>query len=150
MINFLLDTPGTTILTYTPNGRQVITGGSNSAIRIYTVGQDGEPKTIDRGVDGHLGIGATVCDILVFRKCDANVAPQNDSFIMGAEDGTVWQYEIESGKTDKLLVRCALPVRDIAVSKDGEWAAVASELVAIPSRRSGLRNTDHSGSVSLP
>ncbi|OJJ35702.1 hypothetical protein ASPWEDRAFT_40934 [Aspergillus wentii DTO 134E9] len=114
MINFLLDTPGTTILTYTPNGRQVITGGSNSAIRIYTVGQDGEPKTIDRGVDGHLGIGAT-----------------NDSFIMGAEDGTVWQYEIESGKTDKLLVRCALPVRDIAVSKDGEWAAVASDELTV-------------------
>lgn len=48
---------------------------------------------------------------------------------MGAEDGTVWKYEIESGKMDKLLVRCALPVRDIAVSRDGEWTAVASELV---------------------
>lgn len=52
---------------------------------------------------------------------------QNQSFIMGAEDGTVWQYEIATGKMDKLLVRCALPVRDIAVSKDGEWVAVASE-----------------------
>lgn len=30
---------------------------------------------------------------------------------------------------EKLLVRCALPVRDIAVSRDGEWAAVASEYV---------------------
>lgn len=48
---------------------------------------------------------------------------------MGAEDGTVWQYEIESGRMEKLLVRCALPVRDIAVSKEGEWVAVASELV---------------------
>ena len=56
-----LDTPGTTVLAYTPNGRRVITGGSNSAIRIYTVGQDGEPKTVDEGVDGHMGIGATVC-----------------------------------------------------------------------------------------
>lgn len=46
---------------------------------------------------------------------------------MGAEDGTVWQYEIDSGKMEKLLVRCALPVRDIGISKDGEWAAVASE-----------------------
>ncbi|KAF7595163.1 hypothetical protein BBP40_007130 [Aspergillus hancockii] len=104
-------TPGTTVLAYTPNGRRVITGGSNSAIRIYTVGQDGEPKTVDEGVDGHMGIGAT-----------------NVSFIMGAEDGTVWQYEIQSGRMENLLVRCALPVRDIAVSKDGEWAAVASEL----------------------
>ncbi|PWY78430.1 chromosome segregation protein [Aspergillus sclerotioniger CBS 115572] len=107
-------TPGTTVLAYTPDGRRVITGGSNSAIRIYTVGQDGEPKTIDEGVDGHLGIGAT-----------------NESFIMGAEDGTVWQYEIESGRMEKLLVRCALPVRDIAVSTDGEWAAVASDELTV-------------------
>lgn len=56
-----LDTPGTTVLGYTPDGRRVITGGSNSAIRIYTVGQDGEPTTVDEGVDGNLGIGATVC-----------------------------------------------------------------------------------------
>lgn len=107
-------TPGTTVLAYTPNGRRVITGGSNSAIRIYTVGQDGEPNTIDEGVDGHLGIGAT-----------------DKSFIMGAEDGTVWQYEIESGRMETLLVRCALPVRDIAVSEDGEWAAVASDELTV-------------------
>lgn len=55
------------------------------------------------------------------------IAHQNSSFIMGAEDGTVWQYEIDSGKMEKLLVRCALPVRDIGISQDGEWAAVASE-----------------------
>lgn len=46
---------------------------------------------------------------------------------MGAEDGTVWQYETESGKMEKLLVRCSLPIRDIAISKDKEWVAVASE-----------------------
>ncbi|KAE8146135.1 chromosome segregation protein [Aspergillus avenaceus] len=107
-------TPGTTVLAYTPNGSHVITGGSNSAIRIYTVGQDGEPKTVDEGVDGHLAIGAT-----------------NDSFIMGAEDGTVWQYEIVSGRMEKLLVRCALPVRDIAVSADGDWVAIASDELTV-------------------
>lgn len=48
---------------------------------------------------------------------------------MGAEDGTVWKYGIQSGKMEQLLVRCALPVRDLAVSKDGEWVAVASESV---------------------
>ena len=56
------------MLAYTPDGRRVITGGSNSAIRIYTVGQDGEPKTIDEGVDGHLGIGATVCMLLWMKR----------------------------------------------------------------------------------
>ncbi|KAJ5927429.1 hypothetical protein N7516_009202 [Penicillium verrucosum] len=107
-------TPGTTILAYTPDGRRIITGGSNSAIRIYTVGEDGEPKTIDEGVDAHFGIGAT-----------------NRSFIMGAEDGTVWKYDIMSGKMQNLLVRCALPVRDIAVTRDGEWVAVASDELTV-------------------
>jgi chromosome transmission fidelity protein 4 len=46
---------------------------------------------------------------------------------MGAEDGTVWQYELQSGKMEKLLVRCALPIRDLDISRDGEWVAVASE-----------------------
>ena len=55
-------------MTYTPDGRRVITGGSNSAIRIYTVGQDGEPKTVDEGVDGHLGIGAIVCRMVLWIK----------------------------------------------------------------------------------
>lgn len=58
--DFYLDTPGTTILTYTPDGRRVITAGSNSAIRVYSIGQDGEPKTIDEGVEAHFGIAATV------------------------------------------------------------------------------------------
>ncbi|KAJ6171586.1 Dihydroxy-acid/6-phosphogluconate dehydratase [Penicillium chermesinum] len=106
--------PGTTVLAYTPNGKQIITGGSNSAIRVYTSGEDGEPKTIDEGVDGHFGIGAT-----------------DETFIMGAEDGTVWQYETASGRMKNLLVRCALPVRDIAISKDTAWVAVASDELTV-------------------
>lgn len=46
---------------------------------------------------------------------------------MGADDGTVWLYDLMSGKMQQLLVRCALPVRDIAVTTDGEWVAVSSE-----------------------
>ena len=46
---------------------------------------------------------------------------------MGAEDGTVWQYEVKSGRMDKLLTRTALAVRDIAITKDNGWVAVASE-----------------------
>ncbi|OKL59073.1 hypothetical protein UA08_05853 [Talaromyces atroroseus] len=107
-------TPGTTVLTYTPNGRHVISAGSNNAIRIYTVGDDGEPKTIDDGVEANFGIAAT-----------------NDCFMLGAEDGTVWRYDIESGKMDKLLLRCALPVRDLAISGDGQWLAVASDELTV-------------------
>lgn len=55
------------------------------------------------------------------------ITATDDSFIMGAEDGTVWQYELKTGLMDKLLVRCALPVRDLALSRDRDWVAVASE-----------------------
>ncbi|KAJ5293270.1 glycosyl hydrolase family 62-domain-containing protein [Penicillium atrosanguineum] len=106
--------PGPTVLAYTPDGRRVITGGSNQAIRIYTVGEDGEPKTVDGAIDGHCAIGAT-------NKC----------FLMGAEDGTVWQYDAVTGQQGLLLLRCALPIRDIAVSRDGEWAAVASDELTV-------------------
>lgn len=54
---------------------------------------------------------------------------QNEVVLLGAEDGTVWSYDAVSGKMGGLLVRCALPVRDIAVSRDGKWVAVASECV---------------------
>ncbi|EEQ32510.1 DNA polymerase alpha accessory factor Mcl1 [Microsporum canis] len=107
-------TPGTTVLTYTPNGRQVITGGSNSAIRIFSVGEHGEPKTIDEGVESHLAIAAT-----------------NDSLILGSEDGTVWLYDLRRGTIDKPLVRCTLPIRDLAISKDEEWVAVASDELTV-------------------
>ncbi|PGH06358.1 hypothetical protein AJ80_08192 [Polytolypa hystricis UAMH7299] len=106
-------TPGTTILAYTPNGQHTITAGSDSSIRIFTLGEDGEPK-IGEGVDGHLGIVAT-----------------NDSYILGAEDGTVWKYDLQTALMDKLLVRCALPVRDLALSKDGDWVAVASDELVV-------------------
>lgn len=53
---------------------------------------------------------------------------QNDFFVAGSEDGTVCVYSLRTNLLDKLLVRCTLPVRDVALSPDGDWAAVASEL----------------------
>ena len=54
---------------------------------------------------------------------------QNDFFITGSEDGTVWMYSLETNSMDKMLTRSTLPIRDIALSPDGNWAAVASEWV---------------------
>ncbi|KAL9037624.1 MAG: hypothetical protein Q9214_005622, partial [Letrouitia sp. 1 TL-2023] len=51
----------------------------------------------------------------------------NDLFIAGAEDGTVTVYTLENCLYDKLLTRCTVPIRDIAISPDGFWAAVASD-----------------------
>lgn len=69
---------------------------------------------------------------------------------MGAEDGTVWQYNLQGGKMEKLLVRCALPVRDVAISSDGEWVAVASELVPPYWNKSFHSITNSPAIASLP
>ena len=54
---------------------------------------------------------------------------QNGYFITGSEDGTVSRFSLEKGKFEEILVRTTLPVRDVALSPDGNWIAVASECV---------------------
>ncbi|KAI4161641.1 MAG: hypothetical protein LQ342_004649 [Letrouitia transgressa] len=101
---------GPTSLTYTPNGNRLITVGSNNVIRVYTTGSDGEPTNIDDCTENNTAVAAT-----------------NDFFIVGAEDGTVTVYTLENCLYDKMLTRCTVPIRDIAISSDGFWAAVASD-----------------------
>ena len=38
-------------------------------------------------------------------------------------------YTLDTYTYEKMLTRCTLPIRDIALSPDGQWAAVASEWV---------------------
>ncbi|KAL8900736.1 MAG: hypothetical protein Q9207_005550 [Kuettlingeria erythrocarpa] len=105
---------GPTFLTYTPDGSKLITAGTNNVIRVYTTGSDGEPTNIDDCQDNNTALAAT----------DA-------FFIAGAEDGSVCLYSLETYLYDKMLTRCTLPIRDIAISPDGNWAAVASDELEI-------------------
>ncbi|KAI9765625.1 MAG: hypothetical protein M1835_007356 [Candelina submexicana] len=107
-------TPGPTSLAYTPNGRKLVTAGSNNAIRVYTTGSDGEPNNVDDCQD-----------------CNTAVAASDDFFVTGSEDGTVCMYSLQTYTLDKILVRCTLPVRDVALSPDGKWAAVASDELVV-------------------
>jgi chromosome transmission fidelity protein 4 len=59
------------------------------------------------------------------------IPPQNDFFVTGAEDGTVSKYSLETMSFEKFLMRCSLPVRDIALSPDGIWCAVASDELVV-------------------
>ena len=103
-------TPGPTFLSYTPNGRELITVGSNNAIRVFESGSDAEPTIIDDCQDSNTAVAAA-----------------NDFFVTGSEDGTVCKYSLETYSLEHILVRCTLPIRDIALSPDARWAAVASE-----------------------
>jgi chromosome transmission fidelity protein 4 len=101
---------GTTRCAYTPDGRRLVTVGVNNTIRIYKTTGDDEPTNID--------------------DCPENntcVAASSDFFVVGAEDGTVSLYSIAEAKFERFLTRCPLPVRDVSISPDGIWCAIASD-----------------------
>jgi len=54
------DPSGPTFLTYTPNGKRLITAGSNNVIRVYTTGSDGEPTNIDDCQENNTAVAASV------------------------------------------------------------------------------------------
>ncbi|MCJ1312498.1 hypothetical protein MMC25_006172 [Agyrium rufum] len=105
---------GPTFLTYTPNGRKLITAGSNKAVRVYTTGSDGEPTNIDDCQENNFALAAS-----------------NDFFLTGSEEGKVCMYSLETFQYEKILTRYAAPIRDLAISPDGQWAAVASDELVI-------------------
>ncbi|TPX09955.1 uncharacterized protein E0L32_008802 [Thyridium curvatum] len=107
-------TPGATHCSYTPNGGQLVTVGSNNTIRLYKTGFDGEPTNIDDCPEQNVGVAAT-----------------NDFFVVGSEDGTVSLYSLETNAFDKFLLRTSLPIRDLALSPDGQWCAVASDELTV-------------------
>ncbi|GAB7357404.1 hypothetical protein MBLNU459_g8339t1 [Dothideomycetes sp. NU459] len=106
--------PGPTYLAYTPNGRKLITVGLNNVIRVFTTGSDAEPINIDVVQDSHTAVAAA-----------------NDFFVAGSEDGSVCKYSLTSNALDEVLVRSTLPVRDIALSPDNLWAAVATDELVV-------------------
>lgn len=109
-LTFLQDPPGPTFFSYTPNGKKLVTVGGNGAIRIFDHLSADEPAIIDVSTEDHLAVAA-----------------RNDFFVVGCEDGSVTKYSLATNSMDEILVRCSLPVRDVAISPDGQWCAVASE-----------------------
>lgn len=107
-------TQGSTRCAYTPDGTRLVTVGSNNTIRLYRTGFDGEPKNIDD------------C-----QEQNVSVAAADDFFVVGSEDGTVSLYSILDAAFDKFLLRCSLPIRDVALSPDGRWCAVASDELTV-------------------
>ncbi|KAF1810105.1 putative chromosome segregation protein [Eremomyces bilateralis CBS 781.70] len=107
-------TPGPTYLSYTPNGRHLVTVGLNNAIRIFQSGSDSEPTNIDNCQESNFAVAAA-----------------NGFFITGSEDGTVSKYSMQSNTLEEVLVRCTLPVRDVALSPDHQWVAVASDELVV-------------------
>ncbi|KAJ9142318.1 Minichromosome loss protein 1 [Coniochaeta hoffmannii] len=107
-------TQGSTHCAYTPDGSKLVTVGSNNTIRLYKTGFDGEPANIDECQEQNVA-----------------VSTNNDFFVAGSEDGTVSLYSLGSNTFDRFLLRCSLPVRDVALSPDSKWCAVASDELTV-------------------
>ncbi|KAI4869093.1 WD40 repeat-like protein [Hypoxylon rubiginosum] len=107
-------TQGSTHCAYTPDGSKLVTVGSNNTIRLYKTGFDGEPINIDDCQEQNVSVDAS-----------------NEFFVVGSEDGTVSLYSIPDATFDKFLLRCSLPIRDVALSPDSKWCAVASDELTV-------------------
>ncbi len=118
-------TQGSTRCAYTPDGTKLVTVGSNNTIRLYKTGFDGEPTNIDECQEQNTAVAAT-----------------NDFFVVGSEDGTVSLYSLQSHVFERFLLRATLPVRDVALSPDGKWCAVASDELTVKIVATGDDDTD--------
>ncbi|KAK2592938.1 DNA polymerase alpha accessory factor Mcl1 [Conoideocrella luteorostrata] len=107
-------TQGTTRCAYTTDGSRLVTVGSNNTIRLYKTGSDGEPTNIDDCQEQNVAIAAG-----------------NESFVVGSEDGTVSLYGIETANFERFLLRTTLPIRDVALTRDSQWCAVASDELSV-------------------
>jgi chromosome transmission fidelity protein 4 len=76
-------------------------------------------------------------------RADCNL--QNEFFVVGSEDGNISKYSLETMSYEKYLTRCSLPIRDITISADGKWCAVASDELLVKI----IRTNDTSAVMSL-
>ncbi|KAK0389863.1 hypothetical protein NLU13_3436 [Sarocladium strictum] len=107
-------TQGTTRCAYTPDGARLVTVGSNNTIRLYKTGSDGEPVNIDDCQEQNVAVAAS-----------------NNFFVVGSEDGTVSLYSIDNAIFERFLLRTSLPIRDVALTPDSKWCAVASDELSV-------------------
>ncbi|ORY64416.1 WD40-repeat-containing domain protein [Pseudomassariella vexata] len=107
-------TQGSTHCAYTPNGLKLVTVGSNNTIRLYKIGSNDEPINIDDCQEQNISVDAT-----------------DDFFVVGSEDGTVSLYSVPNASFDRFLWRCPLPIRDVALSPDSKWCAIASDELTV-------------------
>jgi chromosome transmission fidelity protein 4 len=70
---------------------------------------------------------------------------QDEFFIIGSEDGNVSKFSLDTMSYEKYLTRCSLPIRDVTLSSNGKWCAVASDELVVKI----IRTNDTSAVMSL-
>ncbi|EPS43029.1 hypothetical protein H072_2988 [Dactylellina haptotyla CBS 200.50] len=101
---------GLTFVTYTIDGKYLLTAGSNNLLRKFTHGSSDEPDNIDQT-----------------HRLNTGICGNNENFYISCEDGLVESYSIRNNEMDKLITRFSLPARDVAVTPDGYWVAACGD-----------------------
>ncbi|RVD88494.1 uncharacterized protein DFL_002677 [Arthrobotrys flagrans] len=101
---------GPTFVTYTPDGKYLLTAGQNSSLRKFTHGSPDEPDIIDQDHGANTGISTN-----------------NESFFISSEDGLIESYSVRTSSNYQLLTRFSLAARDVAVTPDGHWVAACGD-----------------------
>ncbi|KAF2640562.1 WD40 repeat-like protein [Massarina eburnea CBS 473.64] len=128
--------PGPTYLSYTPDGKKLVTAGVDNFCRVFSSGSDEEPTNVDD------------CE-----ENNAAIAAGNTFFVTVAENGNISRYSLEDHKFEYYLDRVSLPARDVTLSPDEKWVAVASDEHSVLLVNTGGRHerqiktlTEHEGS----
>ena len=98
-------------LTFTPDGKTMISGSRDSTIKLFEMPELRELRTLK----GHTG---WVRNLIVSR--DGKV------LISASDDGTVKMWDIQTGRPFRTIKSHAGPVRGISLSPDGRMLATAS------------------------
>ena len=99
---------------YSPDGKQLITSGADTLVKIFDAGDfNAEP----RNVEGHHDDAVTTLAINAKGKF----------FATGTSDHKVSYYSYPAGDFQKHLVRLTVPIRHLSFDKTGRTLAVASD-----------------------
>ena len=102
--------PGTTRAVYSKDGQFIFTTGADCFVRRFRVGSGEEPLSLDP----------------LHEDAVTGIAVSNERLVTCSEDASVAMFDIKGGESEKIC-RTTLPMRDIAMSPDGQWVAIASE-----------------------
>lgn len=102
--------PGSTRAVYSKDGQFIYTTGADCVVRRFRIGSDEEPLAFDP----------------LHEDAVTGIAVSNEKIVTCSEDGTVAMFDVKGGDSEKIC-RTTLPMREITLSPDGKWAAIASE-----------------------
>lgn len=110
LIKLVPHRPGVTRAAYSIDGQFIYTTGADCVVRRFKLNSKEEPLLLDPLHED----GVT------------SIAVSDRNIVTCSEDASVAIFDVTGGESSKIC-RSTLPIREVALSPDGQWVAVASE-----------------------